>query len=52
MKRVVVIGGGHGQATIMKALKNLKDVDLCAIVTVADDGGSTDRKSVGRERVC
>ena len=43
MKRVVVIGGGHGQATIMKALKNLKDVDLCAIVTVADDGGSTGR---------
>ncbi len=43
MKRVVVIGGGHGQATIMKALKNLNDVDLCAIVTVADDGGSTGR---------
>lgn len=43
MKRVVVIGGGHGQATIMKALKNLKDVELCAIVTVADDGGSTGR---------
>ena len=43
MKRVVVIGGGHGQATIMKALKNLGDVELCAIVTVADDGGSTGR---------
>ena len=43
MKRVVVIGGGHGQATIMKGLKNLKDVELCAIVTVADDGGSTGR---------
>lgn len=37
MKRVVVIGGGHGQATIMKALKNLKDVDLCAIVTVRSE---------------
>ena len=43
MKRVVVIGGGHGQSTIMKGLKNLKDVELCAIVTVADDGGSTGR---------
>ena len=42
MKRVVVIGGGHGQSTIVKGIKNL-DVDLRAIVTVADDGGSTGR---------
>ena len=43
MKRVVVIGGGHGQSTIVEGLKSLKDIDLCAIVTVADDGGSTGR---------
>ncbi len=43
MKRVVIIGGGHGQSTIVKGLKDLKDIDLRAIVTVADDGGSTGR---------
>ena len=43
MKRVVIIGGGHGQATIIRGLKDLKDIDLRAIVTVADDGGSTGR---------
>ncbi|MDR1795721.1 MAG: uridine diphosphate-N-acetylglucosamine-binding protein YvcK [Erysipelotrichaceae bacterium] len=42
-KNVVVIGGGHGQATILKGLKQLADIDLTAIVTVADDGGSTGR---------
>lgn len=43
MKKVVIIGGGHGQATIVKGLKDIKDIDLKAIVTVADDGGSTGR---------
>ena len=43
MKRVVIIGGGHGQSTIVKGLKDIKDIDLKAIVTVADDGGSTGR---------
>ncbi len=42
MKKVVVIGGGHGQSTIVKGLKDL-NIDLKAIVTVADDGGSTGR---------
>lgn len=42
-KKVVVIGGGHGQATILRAIKNIKDIDISAIVTVADDGGSTGR---------
>ena len=40
---VVVIGGGHGQSVILRGLKNLKDVHLSTIVTVADDGGSTGR---------
>lgn len=43
MKNVVVIGGGHGQAVILKGLKDLKDIKLSTIVTVADDGGSTGR---------
>ncbi len=43
MKKIVVIGGGHGQSTILKGLKELEDVELATIVTVADDGGSTGR---------
>lgn len=42
-KKVVVIGGGHGQSTILRGLKTIPDLDLTAIVTVADDGGSTGR---------
>jgi uncharacterized cofD-like protein len=40
-KRVVVIGGGTGLATILRGLKEVVDIDLTAIVTVADDGGSS-----------
>ena len=42
-KHVVVIGGGHGQSLICRSIKNIDDVDISAIVTVADDGGSTGR---------
>ena len=42
-KHVVVIGGGHGQSTILRGIKDIPDIDLSAIVTVADDGGSTGR---------
>lgn len=42
-KHVVVIGGGTGQATILRGLKNIPDIHLSTIVTVADDGGSTGR---------
>ena len=43
MKRVVVIGGGHGQSQICRSIKNIEDISISAIVTVADDGGSTGR---------
>lgn len=43
MKNVVVIGGGHGQSTIVRGIKDIEDIDLKCIVTVADDGGSTGR---------
>lgn len=43
MKNVVVIGGGTGQSVILKGLKQIEDIHLTAIVTVADDGGSTGR---------
>lgn len=42
-KRVVVIGGGHGQAAICRGIKHIEHIDISAIVTVADDGGSTGR---------
>ncbi len=38
--RVVVIGGGTGTYTVLSALR-AHPVDLTAIVTMADDGGST-----------
>ncbi len=40
MKHVVVIGGGTGTFTVLSALKNYP-INLSAIVTMADDGGST-----------
>lgn len=38
--RMVVIGGGTGLPVILRNLKK-RDVDITAIVTVADDGGSS-----------
>ncbi len=43
MKNIVVIGGGTGLSSMLMGMKKLDDVDLTAIVTVADDGGSTGR---------
>jgi uncharacterized cofD-like protein len=40
--KVVALGGGHGLYTMLTALRRL-DVDLTAVVTVADDGGSSGR---------
>lgn len=42
-KKVVVIGGGHGQSAICRGIKNIDNIEISAIVTVADDGGSTGR---------
>src|SRR5579864_1882801 len=52
--RVVAIGGGTGLSTVLKGLKKYvagpdspasgpQISDLCAIVTVSDDGGSSGR---------
>ena len=43
MKKVVAIGGGHGLSAILSGIKDIRDIDISAIVTVADDGGSTGR---------
>lgn len=40
--KVVTIGGGHGLFVMLKALRHL-GVDITAVVTVADDGGSSGR---------
>ncbi|ARK32038.1 gluconeogenesis factor YvcK family protein [Halalkalibacter krulwichiae] len=41
-KKVVVIGGGTGLSVLLRGLKAFP-VDISAIVTVADDGGSSGR---------
>ncbi|WP_163579052.1 gluconeogenesis factor YvcK family protein [Gracilibacillus saliphilus] len=41
-KKVVVIGGGTGMPVLLRGLKQ-QPIDLSAIVTVADDGGSSGR---------
>ena len=42
MKKVVVLGGGTGQSTLLKGLK-LFPLDISAVVSVCDDGQSTGR---------
>lgn len=39
-KKIVVIGGGTGNFSVLRGLKSY-DVDISAIVSMADDGGST-----------
>ncbi|MGL4947781.1 MAG: gluconeogenesis factor YvcK family protein [Mycoplasma sp.] len=41
MKNIVLFGGGTGLSTILKGIKNIDNLNLQAIVTVADSGGST-----------
>lgn len=41
MKKIVTVGGGTGSYTILSGLKDLPDVTLTALVSMADDGGST-----------
>jgi uncharacterized cofD-like protein len=40
--RVVAIGGGHGLSTLLRGLKSYTN-NLTAVVSVADDGGSSGR---------
>lgn len=41
MKKIVTIGGGTGSYTVLSGLKDLPNVTLTALVSMADDGGST-----------
>jgi uncharacterized cofD-like protein len=42
MVKIVCIGGGTGLSTLLRGLKNY-DIDIVAIVTTMDDGGSSGR---------
>ena len=42
MHKVVALGGGHGLSATLSALRQLT-TDITAIVTVADNGGSSGR---------
>jgi len=43
MKKVVCVGGGSGQAALLKGLKQIDSIELSTIVAMADNGGSTGR---------
>lgn len=40
--RIVAIGGGHGLSTVLRGIKNYS-YNISAVVSVADDGGSSGR---------
>ena len=42
-QKVVAIGGGIGTAQLLRGLKNYSNLDLTAIISMADDGGSAGR---------
>ncbi len=41
--KIVVIGGGHGTGIVLSSLAGIDGLELTAIVSMADDGGSTGR---------
>lgn len=41
MTRIVTIGGGSGQYTLLSGLREVPHLDITAIVTAADSGGSS-----------
>ena len=48
--RVVAFGGGHGLSASLRALRLSKlDLDITAVVTVGDDGGSSGRLRAERD---
>ncbi len=42
-KKVVTIGGGSGQFIFLSGLRDLEDIQITAIVSMVDSGGSTGR---------
>ena len=42
-KKIVTIGGGSGQYVLLAGLRDLKNIEVTSIVSMADNGGSTGR---------
>lgn len=42
-KKIVTIGGGSGQYILLSSLRDLHNIDITAIVSMVDSGGSTGR---------
>ncbi|MBU1195673.1 MAG: YvcK family protein [Proteobacteria bacterium] len=42
-KKIVTIGGGSGQFTLLSGLREIEEIDITAIVSMVDSGGSTGR---------
>ena len=42
-KKITIIGGGTGTATVLNGLKESDNLELSAVVAVSDNGGSTGR---------
>jgi len=40
-KKIVTIGGGHGQSSLLAGMRDLKNIELSAVVSMFDSGGST-----------
>ena len=41
--RIVTIGGGSGQFALLSGLRNLEEIEITAVVSMVDSGGSTGR---------
>jgi len=42
-KKIVTIGGGSGQYVLLSGLRDLPDIEITAVVSMMDSGGSTGR---------
>lgn len=42
-QKIVTIGGGSGQYVLLSGLRDMKNIDITAIVSMVDSGGSTGR---------
>ena len=51
MKKIVLFGGGTGLSQILKGLK-LFPVEVSAIISVSDNGGSTGIRYACNRRYC
>ncbi len=43
MRKIVTIGGGTGQFNLLCALRDIEGIDISAVVSMVDSGGSTGR---------